>query len=407
MPTVFIISEYNPFHNGHAWQIQKIREELRPQSIVAIMSGNFLQRGYPAILNKFQRAKMAVFGGCDLVVELPAVFATSSAEFFATAGVRLAQAMDPEGTISFGSESGDLHEIITVANLLLSQKQNLDQQIREELDKGYSFPKARLEAFRRVNGDPSLARVLESPNNILAVEYVKAKLALDSPLSFHTVQRKGLGYHDCAFDSRDPTDQMPSATAIRRALEAGDLSYPLRAVPLPAHSLFKDYLADSLLIDEEKLKSLIQYRLYLQPQAVSLLPEARNGLAERILNNREKLTSLSLKDFSLMVKTRRFTYTRIRRLLIHLALGFDSLDYDTVRRSEPSYARILALNPAGQAFLAKTRKSRSIPLIQSAREIPAELFQPDQNASFLYSMLNAAYPQDADYTHQLNVVSPD
>lgn len=405
MPTVFIISEYNPFHNGHAWQIQKIREELQPETIVAIMSGNFVQRGIPSILDKFRRARMAVLGGCDLVVELPSIYATSSAEFFATAGVRLAHAMDPDGTLSFGSESGNISEIVTAAELLRSRKPELDRQIREELDKGYSFPKARLEAFRKVSGSPALAAVLESPNNILAVEYVKAAMMMGSPLSYHTVKRKGLGYHDIATNDTVPEDQLPSATAIRQALEQGDLSYPLMAVPESTRSLFESDLSDSLLIDEEQLKSLIQYRLFLQPEALSELPEAKDGLGERILNHREKLSSLSLQDFSLKVKTRRFTYTRIRRLLIHLALGFDAMDYDALRRAEPSYARILALNPAGQAFLGKTRKSRTIQLIQSAREIPVGTFRPDQNASYLYSMLNPTYPQDADFTHQLKVIS--
>lgn len=407
MPTVFIISEYNPFHNGHAWQIRKIREDLEPRTVIAIMSGNFLQRGTPAILDKFRRAQLAVLGGCDLVVELPVLYATSSAEFFAGGGVRLAQGLDPAGTLSFGSESGSLTDIVTAAGLLTSQKTELDRQIREELDKGFSFPKARLEAFRKVAEDPALAKILESPNNILAVEYVKAALTAGSGLSFHTVQRKGLGYHDTAPSGGDPAQELPSATAIRRALEQGDRSYPLEAVPEPIRPLFQGYLEDSLLGGEEPFKTILQYRLQVQPEALLKLPEARDGLGERILNHRRELSSLSVKEFSLKVKTRRFTYTRIRRLLLHLALGFDHLDFDSLRRKGPEYARILALNPKGQEFLARSRKSRTVHLVQSAREVPKDIFRPDENASFLYSLLNPAYRQDTDFTHQLKVLKEE
>lgn len=407
MTTVFIISEYNPFHNGHAWQIEKIREELQPDAIVSIMSGNFLQRGTPAILDKFRRADLAVLGGCDLVVELPAVYAVSSAEFFATGGVKIAQGLDPKGILSFGSESGDALKIITAARLLKEENDALDREIREELDKGYSYPKARLEAFRRITGDPHLTEVLQSPNNILAVEYVRAALETGSTLSFHTVKRKGLGYHEDAAGTLDPSVQLPSATAIRNALRLGDRRYPEKAVPESTRDLFLNYLDEAMLGKGDLLKELLSYRLHLQPEALRRLPEAGDGLAERILSHRGELSRLSLQEFSLKVKTRRFTYTRIRRLLIHLALGFDELPYADLRRETPEYARILALNPAGQKFLARTRMTRTLKLIQSAREISGSAaYRPDQNASYLYSLLNPAYPANADYTHQLKIMKP-
>lgn len=407
MKTVFIISEYNPFHNGHAFQIQKIREELAPDTVIAIMSGNFLQRGSPAILDKFKRAKLALRGGCDLVMELPAIYATSSAEFFAKGGVYIANALDPHGILSFGSESGDIKKIITVSDTLLKEKDSLDPEIRNGLAKGYSYPRARSEAFLKITGRQDLTNNLQSPNNTLAVEYVKAALEMHSTLTFHTVTRVGMGYHETEnrfLETDDPKDHFPSATAMRQELAQGNLDFVLKGMPAANQRIFQNCLEQGLLLrDESRLKELVSYRLNLFPDAIKKIPEARDGLGERILNNKSRLDSQSLHEFALEVKTRRFTYTRIRRLLLHLALGFDELDYGARRQNPPNYCRILALNEKGQQFLKATRKTRGIPVVQSAKDVPETSFQPDLNASRLYRLLNPSYDQDQDFTNELRV----
>ncbi len=415
MKTVFIISEYNPFHNGHAFQIQKVREELSPDTVIAIMSGNFLQRGSPAIMDKFNRAKLAIGGGCDLVLELPSIYATSSAEFFAKGGVSIANRLDPTGILSFGSESGDAKKIITVSKTLLKEKDRLDPAIRRGLDSGYSYPKARSVAFLEITGSPDLSNYLQSPNNTLAVEYVKAALQMNSPLAFHTVQRLGMGYHETGETSASPlsnsTDEspfnFPSATAMRNELDLGNHPFVLKGMPAANRSLFQDYLDQGHRINYQLLTDLVSYRLNLFPTAIGRIPEARDGLGERILNFKKDLSGRTLSEFALHVKTRRFTYSRICRLLLHLALGFDELDYAARRKSSPNYVRILALNNRGQAFLKETRKTRDISVVQSARDIQPEHFLPDLNASRLYSLLNSGYAPDQDFTFQLRVTQCD
>lgn len=400
MRSVFIISEYNPFHTGHAFQIGRIRSELAPDAVISLMSGHFVQRGEPAILDKFTRADLAIAGGSDLVIELPAIWATSSAEFFARGGVALAGALDPQGTLSFGSESGELPKIVTVARLLGEQKNTLDLKLRPNLDRGMTFPLARARAFAEVTGDPGLAQLLASPNDILGVEYVKAIHALAPGLKPHTLKRRGMGYHDRDLESA--TAQFPSASALRRSLAQGQLAQVLAGMPVTCQALFQAAQAASLQSDEA-LRGLIHYRLALFPEAIQALPEASDGLGQRIVSAREELTRLSLHDFALAVKTRRHTYTRIRRLLLHLALGFDELDYDRRRRQAPTHARILALNETGRAWLAATRKVRRIPVVQSHRQIPEADRRPDQNAARLYSLLSPHLAADADFTHALRV----
>ena len=404
MRSVFIISEYNPFHTGHAFQISRIRSELAPDAVISLMSGHFVQRGEPAILDKFTRADLALAGGSDLVIELPVIWATSSAEFFARGGVALAGALDPRGTLSFGSESGELTKIVTVARLLGEQKNTLDRTLRPYLDQGMTFPQARARAFAEMTGDPGLAAILASPNDILGVEYVKAIHALAHGLTPHTIKRQGMGYHDT--DLASTPQQFPSASALRRSLAQGDLAQALSGMPEACQRLFQTAQVRSLLGDDA-LRRLIHYRLALFPEAIGVLPEAGDGLGQRIVQAREELTRLSLHDFALAVKTRRHTYTRIRRLLLHLALGFDALDYDRRRRQTPTCARVLALNETGQAWLAATRKVRRIPVVQSHRQIPEDDRRPDQNAARLYSLLAPQLAADADFTHALRVARTD
>lgn len=398
MKTVFIISEYNPFHKGHSYQIRRIREELAPDNVVSIMSGHFVQRGAPAILDKFNRARLALAGGCDLVVELPAVYATSSAEFFARGGVAIAQGLDPAGTLSFGSESGNLTQIETVARLLTENKESMEVHLKELLAQGLTYPRARALALSQLSGSPGLESAMESPNDILAVEYVRAAQEMGSSLNFHTIRRQGLGYHATSLE----TGQFPSATALRQALLAGNTGQTLAGLPAEVAALFAG-LSDELLLDEDRLKLILRYRLSLFPQAIESLPEARNGVGERIANQAPLLNDQSIQDFALAMKTRRLTYTRIRRLLLHLALGFDSLNYDQRRRQLPSYTRILALNRQGARFLAQTRKTRTIQAIQSATEVSEADFLPDLMAARLYSLLSPTLAPNSDYTHPLRI----
>ncbi|PKK38650.1 hypothetical protein ABB02_01956 [Clostridiaceae bacterium JG1575] len=399
MRAAFVICEYNPFHLGHAHHIKTLKTQCNPDVVVGIMSGNFLQRGTPALCSKFQRAQIALAGGVDLVLEMPLIYATSSAEFFARGGVGIASSFGENHLLCFGSESGSLEEIITAARLLLENKDSLDPLIRAQLKKGHRYPKAREEALVQLFGNEWAHGLLGQPNNILALEYAKEHLRRSSPLTLHTIPRQGMGYHE---EQEDPT-LLPSATALRSALAQGNLDAVRSGMPEKAFALFQQALKERKLPEGDPLKDLLALTLTYHPESLMTLPEARDGLGERMLKARGILRHGTLKDFQAAVATKRYPNTRIQRLILHACLGLAALDYETERQRDPRYSLILSLNEKGAAFLAHTRGQRSLPIVQSLKNLPREWTAPDVRASECYHALDAAYDPLWDFTHPLRI----
>lgn len=403
MRAAFVICEYNPFHLGHAHHIKTLKTQCRPDVVVGIMSGNFLQRGTPALLSKFQRAQIALAGGVDLVLEMPLIYATSSAEFFARGGVCIASSFGEGHLLSFGSESGSLEEIITAARLLLENKDSLDPLIRAQLKKGHRYPRAREDAFVQLFGNDLAHGLLDQPNNILALEYAKEHQRRSSPLTLHTIPRQGMGYHE---EGEDPT-LLPSATALRSALAQGNLDALRSGMPEKAFARFQKALNERQRPKGDPLKDLLAMTLAYHPESLLTLAEARDGLGERMLMARGILRCGTLKDYQAAVATKRYPNTRIQRLILHACLGLASLDYEIERQRDPRYSLILGLNEKGAAFLAHTRGKRSLPIVQSVKDFPREWTAPDVRASECYHALDAAYDPLADFTHPLRITPSD
>ena len=209
MNVTAIISEYNPLHKGHLYHIETARKETGADYVIAIMSGNFVQRGTPAILDKYIRAEAALKSGVDLVLELPVMYATASAEYFALGGVSLANTLGCVTHLSFGSEYGQAEKFMTAANLLLNEPEEMKLPLKEALKEGLSYPAARAHAVKVSH--PELAELLEDPNNILGVEYCKALLKSKSNILPHTIKRQGQDYH-----SEDTSSGFASATGVRK-----------------------------------------------------------------------------------------------------------------------------------------------------------------------------------------------
>lgn len=204
-----IISEYNPLHKGHLYHIETARKETNADFMIAIMSGNFVQRGTPAIVDKYIRAEAALKSGIDLVLELPVMYATASAEYFALGGVSLADTLGCVTHLSFGSECGNAEKMMETATLLLDEPEEMKAPLKEALKEGLSFPAARAKAVKTIR--PELADILEEPNNILGIEYCKAILKRKSRIQPHTICRRGQGYH-----SETTDESFASATGIRK-----------------------------------------------------------------------------------------------------------------------------------------------------------------------------------------------
>lgn len=333
MRSIGIICEYNPLHRGHEKQLSFAREQVGADgAIVCLMSGNFVQRGYPAVFDKMTRARAAIECGADLVLENPVTYALSSAEGFAAGGVRILSQLCE--TLCFGAETDEAEKLENAAQLLLSPA--FSAALREELDKGLSFPAARQAAFCRFSADDS---VLETPNNILAVEYCKAILSQNAPLQPIVLHREG-NYHDRIADAENP-----SATAIRACMERGNpwLTFlPEKAQPAVAD-------AQQYFLKNGEKAMLYRFRTMTQAE-FEALPYGGEGLWRKFM--RACRTQSCLEDILAATKSKRYTRSRLDRMAMCAFLGITAADMAAV----PPYTRVLALNDRGRTILRRAKE---------------------------------------------------
>ena len=334
MKIVGIVSEYNPFHNGHLRQIRLIRQILgEDTAIVCAMSGNFVQRGAPAVFDKALRARAAVECGADLVLELPVQTALSSAEGFAAGGVSvLGRLCD---TLCFGSETADAGKLTQTAEALLCPA--FSQALRGQLDAGLSFPAARQKALEDLGTD---AAFLSGPNDILAVEYCKAIATQNLSMDILPLRRNG-GYHDLT-----PEQEQPSATSLRRLLESGQTVAPY--IPEGAAAVFADAPIHTLAAGERAML----YRLRTMSDGeFEALPYGSEGLWRKLMHASRSLSTL--EEILAAVKSKRYTRSRLDRMVMCAFLGLTKQQMET----SAGYARVLAFGDRGRRLLAAHRES--------------------------------------------------
>lgn len=341
-----IICEYNPFHLGHQKQMNIIRAAAPDGGIVCLMSGNYVQRGMPAIFDKAHRAKAAVLSGADLVLELPVTAALSSAEGFASEGVRILSGFCD--SLSFGAEDADLDMLLATANALLSSEFPL--QLKAVLAEGLSFPAARQKALQNLG---SSGVILNKPNNILAVEYCKAILSQNSKMKPAPVLRSG-DYHEITADAENP-----SASSVRLLIENGKSwqSY----VPECAACCFDNATIHTIHSGEQA----ILYRLRtMKDEEFEALPYGSEGLWRKLMKNARQYASL--EEIITATKSKRYTRTRLDRMILCAYLGLTATD---IAASAP-YARVLALNDKGREILLKARETGCFPNIGERLDHP-------------------------------------
>ena len=333
MKTVGIICEYNPLHRGHAKQIRKIREKFGPDTgIVCAMSGNFVQRGHPAIIDKSLRAKAAILCGADLVLELPVTAALSSAEGFAAGGIAvLSRVCD---TLCFGAESADQNALLYTAQMLLSDE--FSPLLRTELDKGLSFPAARQAALAAMGAN---AEILSLPNNILAVEYCKAILQQDSGMGIFPIHREG-NYH-----AEEADFENPSATAVRGLMHRQEPFLPY--IPENAREIFAAAPLHSLASGERAIVAKLRT---MSDAEFETLPYGSEGLWRKLMHaSRQNAT---LEEILTLVKTKRYTRSRLDRMVMCAYLGIT----ESMLTEDIPYTRVLAFNDTGRAILKQAKK---------------------------------------------------
>lgn len=355
-----IIAEYNPFHNGHRYHLEQTKKETGADYTVIVLSGNFTQRGEPALIDKFTRAGMALENGADLVVELPISHAASSAEYFARGGVSILNGLNVVDFLCFGSECGDVKILTEIAKILLEEPKEFSKDLRSAQRAGFSYPAARNRAL--VDYCPSLAQnesVLTSPNNILGIEYIKALLHTDSPIQPVTIRRAGADYHDRRFGS-----DFCSALALRQAILSGQALESLAAqMPESSYRLLKESLEKTPALCSDDFSNMLLYKLLSeQDMSYDRYLDVSPDLSDRIHNSLKEFSGYS--GFCDLLKTKNMTYTRISRCLLHILLNMmdeEKLSYGTL--GEVPYARVLGFRREAQPLLSLIKEKSKIPFI--------------------------------------------
>ena len=405
MKIVGLITEYNPFHAGHLYHMQQARELTGADYCVVLMSGSFVQRGEPAIFDKYLRTKTALLAGADLVLEIPAAFSTASAHEFAAYGVALLSAIGVDAVV-FGSECGQIEILKQAAYALNHESAEFQERLRKGLKAGLTYPQARAKALGETqaggtrvenvedfhaNTDVSNSHIwssiLNSPNNILGIEYLRAAEDLHSPMEFYTISREGSGYHEDTLADAN----FPSASAIRGIIRNSlskdkdlldILASHLPAVTHPAYTSAVPVFVDDF--------SGLLNATVLQMQATFSIADLSPELAARL--TKPPYFPLSFEERIQALKTRQLTYTRVSRALLHLVLGMREEDISRWKdEGYALYARILGFRRQSSPLLSCLHKKSSIPLItkmadaaQSLAPSALALLEQEVYASHLY-----------------------
>lgn len=353
--TVAIISEYNPFHSGHEYQINAIRKEFGENTeIIAVMSGNYTQRGEVAIADKYLRAEWAVKCGVNLVLELPFPYSMSSAEIFARAAISILKSVGVVDAISFGSESGDATALQKIAENMLKNEYKEAFTLLKDSNKAKTlgYPALTETAYKKAFGEDSA--IIKEPNNILAIEYIKAISELSANLKIHTVKRLGAGYLSKTITG----DSHQSAMSIREALLKGDASY-IKNLPEAMRESFEARLSEKEFpTDENKLSAALisHFRLNTRDDD-KIIFDASGGLYNRLKN--ASIEATDLKSLISNTETKKFTNARIKRAVLYSFFGVTSSDVKVL----PGFSQVLAFDKKGQALLKSIKTKGDFPLI--------------------------------------------
>ncbi len=429
MKIAAVIAEYNPFHNGHLYQLNTIRETLGADRIIVVMSGNFTQRGIPAMVDKFDRCNMALENGADVVFELPVYYATGSAEFFAQGAVSLLDKLGVVDILHFGSEEGTIDTLFSCAKVLADEPDSFKQSLQSALREGLSFPSAQAKALSEelaksdiLTNQNTLSQAIALPNNTLGIEYIKALLRQKSTITPATLKREGNQYHELTLSD----EQLASANAIRSflyelsqdtetsclsttgqnqkrklsAISSNTKKADFVALQNQLPSSVYDFLVDKSNHDflfSDDFSTILYYKLLSELQSGKGLEsyyDVAGPISDVITKNLSGFTTLS--DFCLSCKSKNLTYNRIHRCLTHILLDLKQEQITQYKANDyASYARLLGFTEQGKDVLKAIKANSSIPVITKLPNALKDLTNPvalsslqaDIHASQLYYMM--------------------
>lgn len=415
-----IVAEYNPFHNGHRYQLEESRRLTGADYTVIVMSGGFVQRGAPALADKQARAEMALRCGADLVLELPVLYACSSAEAFAAGAVALLDGLGAVTHLCFGSECGDVDALGQIAAFLLEEPEPYRMALKASLKQGLSYPNARARAISacREAGEvlpEGCGELLASPNNILGIDYIKALLHSKSSMVPVTIQRVGAGYHEgyqksfydgfpapaqpASGTGQEPGPSLSSALAIRQALQQGcPLARLAGSMPGESLQILSSYTEKARLLHADDFSSLLYYKLLMeQGQGYEKYLDMSRSLSDRIARQLNGFSGY--ESFCDLLKTKNMTYTRISRCLLHILLGIEKAHMELGQSlGHAPYARVLGFRRQAAPLLEAIGKLSSVPLVtklaDAKKSLEADayrLLKLDIQSSALYQAMARAH----------------
>ncbi|WP_017471785.1 nucleotidyltransferase [Amphibacillus jilinensis] len=382
MKAVGLIVEYNPFHNGHLYHIEQARAKSNADVVIAVMSGQFLQRGEPAIVDKFTRAKMAIEHGVDLIFELPTVFAIQHSDIFGFAAVKLLNHIGVD-MIVFGSEQGEISPFNTIINEIERNEITYNKVLKEHLQSGVSYPKANALAIQKLSATFSMG--LDQPNNILGLSYLKAQKAINPYLKMETIPRKQAEYHQ-----KQLSQPITSATSIRAHLdELTDISHDDLGMSKLNLSFLTAYAQKTGRFHYwEDYFSLLKYRILSDStEQLKQIHGMNEGIEHRL--KKQIVVAKNYDDFLTLVQTKRYTKTRIQRLLTHILLHLTNseVDREIDALKKIDTLRLLGMTEKGQTYLKRTRQTRSVNIIGQYKKNMPGFLSIDERASNIYYMI--------------------
>lgn len=394
MKIVGLITEYNPFHNGHLHHIKLAKKITSADYVVVVMSGNFLQRGTPAIIDKYKRTQMALMCGADLVVELPCTFATASAEFFASGAVSILNKMGCIDYLCFGSECGDIILLEKVANLLAKEPAKFKTAIKSYLKEGLSFPVARKKALldcitQTTSNINEFESILSEPNNILAIEYMKAIKKQKSLIKPVTIKRAVSGYHDTQIK-----DTICSASAIRKALQTCGLDSFKDHVPACVKDILTAEYEKTFPVYMNDFSSLLKYRLLLpHGKPFTKYLDVSESFSNAIENHLSQY--INAESFMAVLKNKQYTLTRINRSLMHILLNIEKETMSAYMENDyAQYIRILGFKKDSSQLLTQIRNNSKLPIISKLADykkilspLGCSMLEQDIFASDIYNTI--------------------
>lgn len=406
-----IVAEYNPFHNGHFYHMQESKKITEADSCICVISGNFTQRGEPSIVNKWAKTYMALCCGADLVIELPTIYSISSAENFASGAIKIFDSLKIVTDISFGAECNDLATLNNIANVFYSEPANYKTILNHELKRGLSYPMARENAvLMYLNDIKRYANVLSNSNNILAIEYLKALKQQKSMIQPNIVPRKNVYYND-----QKIVDDFASATAIRKLMLNREYAEVRKVVPRSTYQIIgEEYKKNHIILGIKKYEKEIIYALRVMPiEEIQNLPDVNEGLEFAIKKAASETNNI--EELIEKVKSKRYTQTRIQRILLYVLLGITKKNMEDSKKMVP-YVRVLGFNSRGKILISEImNQNLKLNMITSVgkyvnKKMPknkqlTRMLDLDINATNIYTLgYGGESKANLDYTQNMIII---